>query len=69
MLLCANEDNDLHILGRTENVLICHCLSQRSSTLLLGTHSPGKFIPNLLQHTCLQLSSSLELDWPLQVFD
>ncbi len=44
------------------------CLRQRSSTLLLGTHSPGKFISNRLQHTCLQFSSSLEeLDWPLQV--
>ncbi len=43
-------------------------LNQRSSTLLLGTHSPGKFISNRLQHTCLQFSSSLEeLDWPLQV--
>ncbi len=30
--------------------------------------SPGKFISNQLQHTCLQFSSSLqELDWPLQV--
>ncbi len=43
-------------------------LSQRSSTLLLETHSPGKFISNQLQDTCLQFSSSLEeLDWPLQV--
>ncbi len=43
-------------------------LEQSSSTLLLGTHSPGKFISNRLQHTCLQFSSSLEeLDWLLQV--
>ncbi len=28
-------------------------IAQRSSTLLLGTHSPGKFISNQLQHTCL----------------
>ncbi len=43
-------------------------LTQRSSTLLLGTHSPRKFISNRPQHTCLQFSSSLEeLDWPLQV--
>ncbi len=43
-------------------------LQQRSSTVLLGTHSPGKFTSNRLQHTCLQFSSSLEeLDRLLQV--
>ncbi len=41
---------------------------QRSLTLLLGIHSPGKFISNWLKHTCLQFLSSLEeLDWPLHV--
>ncbi len=60
--------HEKYMNGGNTGVFKKNCVYQRSSTLLLGTHSPGKFISNRLQHTCLQFSSSLEeLDWPLQV--
>ncbi len=65
---CRTGLNRRTIFGNTKNHSVKGSLKQRSSTLLLGTHSPGKFISNWLQHTCLQFSSSLEeFDWPLQV--
>ncbi|KAL0195412.1 hypothetical protein M9458_008984, partial [Cirrhinus mrigala] len=68
------EDGSEVAESHTSVVSLTH-LEQRSSTLLLGTHSPENlfptgfsFISNWLQQTCLQFSSSLEdLDWPLQV--